>query len=416
MFKKPCPCFIPPNLNTHNPVNNIYRFISVYFFQYAIFAAMNLVKLLQHWHGIIFIVFCLITLIQLFYYLFFFLRLALYKVKQKSTSQTHPVSVIICARDEAANLAKNLPGALVQQYRTTHEVIVVDDNSFDDTKYLLEEFQKQFKQLNIVELKQEAKLIPGKKFPLSVGIKTAKHEIVLLTDADCVPASEFWIDKMQATYDDDTEIVLGYGAYYKKPGLLNKIIRWETLHTALQYFSYALAGQTYMGVGRNLSYKKVIFFRHKGFSAHNKVPSGDDDLFINMAATKRNTKINLDKDAFTLSEPPKTWAQWARQKTRHYSTGRYYKGKHQFLLGLYSLSHFLFYPLFVLSLIFFNWQLALIVFGIRFLLQLGIMYPVSKKLDEKDLFASFLFFDIWMFFYYLLFSFALIKKPREQWK
>ncbi len=377
---------------------------------------MDLMTLHLSWQGILFIAFCFISLIQIFYYLFFFLRLAIYKNKTRDSSQTHPVSVIICARDEAANLAKNLPGSLVQEYRTTHEVIVVDDNSFDDSKYLLEEFQKKFRQLNFVELKQEAKLIPGKKFPLSVGIKTAKYEIVLLTDADCMPASEHWIDKMQATYNDDTEIVLGYGAYYKKPGLLNKLVRWETVHTAMQYLSYALSGLTYMGVGRNLSYKKTIFFRHKGFSAHNKIPSGDDDLFINMAATKHNTKINIDKDTFTLSEPVKTWAQWMRQKTRHYSTGKYYKAKHKFLLGLYSLTHFLFYPAFVATAIFFNWQLALAVFGIRFLLQAIIFYFVTKKLDEKDLFPSFLFFDVWMFFYYLIFSVALIRKPKMQWK
>ncbi len=377
---------------------------------------MNLVKLLQHWHGILFIVFCSIALIQIFYYLFFFLRLAIYKNKTKETSQTHPVSVIICARDEAANLAKNLPGSLVQEYRTTHEVLVVDDNSFDDSKYLLEEFQKKFRQLKIVELKQEAKLIPGKKFPLSVGIKTARYEIVLLTDADCVPASEHWIDKMQATYNDSTEIVLGYGAYYKKPGLINKLVRWETVHTAMQYLSYALAGLPYMGVGRNLSYKKTIFYRHKGFSSHNRIPSGDDDLFINMAATSKNTKINIDKDTFTLSEPAKSWGQWVRQKTRHYSTGKYYKVKHKFLLGLYSLSHFLFYPSFIAAMIFFNWQITLIVFGIRFLMQAFILYFITKKLDEKDLFPSFLLFDVWMFFYYLIFSVALCKKPRVQWK
>lgn len=377
---------------------------------------MDLVKLLQHWHGIVFIVFCAVAAIQIFYYTFFFLRLAIFKSKAKEITQTHPVSVIICARDEAANLAKNLPGALVQQYKTTHEVIVVDDNSFDDTKYLLEEFQKKFRQLNIIELKQEAKLIPGKKFPLSVGIKSAKYEIVLLTDADCVPASEHWIQKMQATYTDETEIVLGYGAYYKKPGILNKLIRWETVHTAMQYFSYALAGLAYMGVGRNLSYKKTIFYRHKGFSAHNRIPSGDDDLFINLAATSKNVKINIDKDTFTLSEPPKSWQQWLRQKTRHYSTGKYYKPKHKLFLGVYSLTHFLFYPALVIALLFFKWEWVLIVFGVRFLLQAVIFYLVTKKLDEKDLFASFLFFDIWMFFYYLIFSWALVKKPREQWK
>lgn len=369
----------------------------------------------QIWQ-IVFYAFCLVTLIQLFYYLFFFIRLAVYKPKPRKTSQTHPVSVIICARDEAANLAKNLPGALVQQYRTTHEVIVVDDNSYDDSKYLLEEYQKIYKQLHFVQLKQEAKLIPGKKFPLSVGIKTAKYEIVLLTDADCVPASEFWIDKMQQVYDDDTEIVLGYGAFHKRKGLLNKLIRWETFHTAMQYFSYALAGKPYMGVGRNLSYKKTIFYRHKGFSAHNNIPSGDDDLFINMAATKTNTKINIDKDAFTLSDAPKTWKSWIRQKNRHYSTGKYYKPIHKFLLGLYTLSHFLFYPLLAVSLIFFNWQMALIVFGARFLVQAIILYPCMKKLDEQKMYPWFFIIDIWMFFYYLIFAAAVFKKPKKVWK
>lgn len=377
---------------------------------------MNLVNLLQHWQGLVFIVFCFFTLVQIFYYLFFFLRLALYQPKSRNSFQTHPVSVIICARDEAANLAKNLPGALVQEYSTTHEVIVVNDNSYDDSKYVLEEFYRKFKQLHIVELKQEAKMIPGKKFPLSIGIKTAKYEIVLLTDADCVPATEHWIEKMQACYQEDTEIVLGYGKYYKRPGLLNKIIRWETFHTALQYLSYAQAGAAYMGVGRNLSYKKTVFFRHKGFSAHNHVASGDDDLFINMAATNKNTRICIDEDTFTLSEPAKHWSQWYRQKKRHYSAGKFYRPLHKFLLGLYSFSHFVFYPLFAASIIFFSWQLALLVFAVRLLLQLFILYPIAKKLDEKDIYPLFLFFDIWMFFYYLLFSFTLFKKPSREWR
>ena len=368
------------------------------------------------WWQVIFYAFCLVTLTQLFYYLFFFLRLGYYKPNVKDHSHTHPVSVIICARDEAANLAKNLPGSLVQQYNTTHEIIVVDDNSFDESKYLLEAFQKEFRQLKVVELKQEAKMIPGKKFPLSIGIKTAKHEIVLLTDADCVPASENWIDQMQATYDEQTEIVLGYGAYHKRKGVLNKLVRWETFHTAIQYLSYALAGKPYMGVGRNLSYRKTVFFRHKGFSAHNHVASGDDDLFIGAAATRSNTKINIDNTAFTLSEPATTWTEWARQKQRHYTTAKYYRPIHKFLLGGYSLSHFLFYPLFVATLLLYSWKIAVGIFCLRLLVQAIVLKPAMKKLGEKDLFPWFFFFDLWMFFYYIIFARTLIKKPARAWK
>lgn len=377
---------------------------------------MNLTNYLLNWQEIIFILLCSITAIQIFYYLFFFSRLAFFKNTTKDINQTHPVSVIICARDEAANLAKNLPGSLVQSYSTTHEVIVVNDNSFDDSKYLLEEFERDFKHLKVVELKQEAKMIPGKKFPLSIGIKTAKYEIVLLTDADCVPSSELWIEKIQESYDDSTEIVLGYGAYHKKKGLLNRLIRWETFHTALQYLSYALAGKPYMGVGRNLSYKKVIFFRHKGFSSFNHISSGDDDLFINTAATKNNTKINISPEAFTLSDSPSNWNQWIKQKRRHYSTAKYYKPLHKFLLGLYSLTHFLFFPILITAIAFYNWQWSLLVFSIRFIIQIIILYPSMKKLNEKDLFPFFILLDLWMFFYYFIFSITLILKPRTSWK
>lgn len=353
--------------------------------------------------------------VQLFYYLYFFRRLAFYKAPVKSESQEYPVTVIVCARDEAHNLVKNLPGVLVQQYRTTHEVIVVNDNSTDDSKFLLDEFNKSFKNLLHLHLTQEAKLIPGKKFPLSMGIKTAKYEVVLLTDADCVPASEHWMQKMQEGFSNSIDIVLGYGAYYKRPGLLNKIIRFETFHSALQYLSYALAGQTYMGVGRNLSYKKDLFFRNKGFSSINHIPSGDDDLFINMVAKKNNTAIVIDPEAHTMSEPEKDWNSWLNQKYRHYTTAKFYKPKHKFLLGLYSLSHMGVYVMLVPAMIFYNWWLPLCILAIKYLVQGIIWNKTSKKLNEADLWPMFILFDIWMFVYYLLFVPALWKKPAKSW-
>lgn len=377
---------------------------------------MNLTNYFGQPGNTLFLAFCVVATLQLFYYLFFFSRLAFYKFKKRNTSQTHPVSVIICARDEAANIAKNLPGALVQKYSTTHEVIVVNDNSIDETKYILDEYAKEFKQLKVVELKQEARFIPGKKFPLSVGIKTARHEIVLLTDADCVPASECWIEKMQEYFSPGIEIVLGYGAFQKRKGLLNKLVRWEGFHTALQYFSYSQAGFPYMGVGRNLSYKKEVFFRHKGFTAHNHLPGGDDDLFINKAAHKGNTAIAIDKDTFTITEPPSGWKQWRRQKARHYSASKYYRKAHKAWLGLYALSLFLFYPLAIAAAFLFDWRLVLGVFLLRLIVQVVILSRSMKKLDEKDLISWILFFDIWMFFYYIIFAGTLFKKTPKNWK
>lgn len=368
-----------------------------------------------NWGEVIFYLFVTITAIQLFYYLWFFSRIAFYKYKPRTRSQHHPVSVIICARDEDENLARNLPGVLVQAYPSTYEVVAVNDNSLDDSKYILQELKKTFKSLNVVELTQEAVHISGKKYPLSVGIREAKHEVLLLTDADCVPASEHWIEKMQSGYDENTEIVLGYGAYHKKKGVLNKLIRFETFHTALQYLSYALAGIPYMGVGRNLSYKKGLFFRAKGFSSINHIPSGDDDLFVNKAATKTNTAVVIDPEAVTRSIPKTTWKGWLKQKSRHYTTAKYYKPKHKFLLGLYFISQFLFYPLLAAAIIFFDWRYALGVFGLRLIVQGYILFKSMKKMGEKDLWPWFLFLDLWMFIYYLIFAPALVRKPRKSW-
>jgi cellulose synthase/poly-beta-1,6-N-acetylglucosamine synthase-like glycosyltransferase len=365
-----------------------------------------------------FFVFCglvVVVLVQLFYYLYFFRRVAYYTPSHRQQSQQHPVSVIVCARDEDENLARNLPGLLVQSYPTTHEIIVVNDNSLDDTKYILAELKRTFKGLQVIELEQEAKLIAGKKYPLSIGIKEAKHEVLLLTDADCIPASEHWLSRMQNAFTAGIEVALGYGAYNKAPGFLNKAIRFETFHTALQYFGYALAGQPYMGVGRNLAYRRELFLRNKGFSSINHIPSGDDDLFINQVASKHNTTVVLDPDAFTLSAPKTTWREWRRQKARHYSTGKFYKASHKALLGLYTASFFLFYPMLVASLFLFDWRWPLIPFGLRLVTQAVIWQKAMKKLGEGDLFVLFPLWDLWQFFYYILFAPSLWKKPKKTW-
>ena len=366
---------------------------------------------------IIFYSFCGSTLILILYYLIIFRKLAFYKPKDyQEGADKKPVSVIVCAKDEDRNLAKNIPGLIFQQYEGAHQLLIVNDNSEDDTRYILEELNRSFQKLTLLHLEQIAIHIPGKKYPLSVGIRESKNDILLLTDADCVPASEFWIDKMMSPYSNpQTEIVLGYGSYYKMPGFLNKLIRFETFHTAFQYLSYALSGLTYMGVGRNLSYTKDLFFKNKGFASINKIPGGDDDLFINKVAKRKNVAIVIDKDAHTLSTPKKTWKQWKQQKTRHYSTSKYYKTKHKFLLGLYSLVQFLFYPLLISSFFFFDWRMVLAVFLLKSSIQLMIMSKSMKKLNETDLIPWIFIMDVWMFFYYLLFAPKLWKKADKGW-
>lgn len=367
--------------------------------------------------------FIAVAAIQVFYYLFFYSRLAFYKMK-KPADHDHPtpaLSVIICARDEEHSLERNLPVVLQQHYQNSHqepqyEVVVVNDNSEDGTLFTLKHLKPGYPHFRYIDLQQSAKGIPGKKYPLTIGIRSAIHETLVLTDADCRPASTYWLKQMAGGFKNGKEIVLGYGAYEYQPGLLNKVIRFETFFSALQYLSFALAGIPYMGVGRNLAYKKELFFKHKGFLSHRHLPSGDDDLFINAAANKKNTTVVIHPQAITYSIPKTDWSAWFRQKARHLSTGKHYKLKHRFLLGLFSATQFLYYPLFIVALFYKPFLfVTLILFGFRLLLQAVIWSLGLKKLNEKDLFWYCFPLEIFMMLYYLIFAPALFLKPKKRW-
>lgn len=360
--------------------------------------------------------------VQVFYYLFFFSRIAFYRGRPVLPGEAPEVSVVICAKDENRSLERNLPVVLQQDYQDAaheprYEVLVVDDNSEDETAYTLKRLSPGYPHFRFITLSQSAKGIPGKKYPLTVGIRSAASEYLVLTDADCRPAGTRWLTQMAGGFMGGREIVLGYGAYERKAGLLNKVIRFETFFSALQYLSFALAGIPYMGVGRNLAYSKSLFFRHKGFLSHHNLPSGDDDLFVNQAATRRNTRVVIHPEAITYSVPKTTWGAWLRQKTRHMSTGRHYKLGHSVLLGLFSLSQALYYPLFAAALI---WApgvrlCVLSVFGFRLLLQLVVWTRSLHKLRERGLLGYCLIFDVFWWFYYLVFTPALMRKPKLRW-
>jgi len=322
-------------------------------------------------------------LVQLFYYLFIFSKLAFYKPTE-SSPETLPVSVIICAKNERDNLLEFLPDYLNQAY-AKFEIIVVNDNSVDDTDDVLRAFALQYNNLKIVNVPDTDRFYGSKKLALTLGIKAAQYERVLLTDADCKPSSPNWM-KLMSQYTSQKAIVLGVGTYEKKKGLLNKLIRFETFYTAVQYLSFAQAKMPYMGVGRNLAYQSQLFFKNKGFASHHHILSGDDDLFINEVANKRNTQIVVDADAHTVSLANTTYKGWFRQKKRHFLSGTHYKLKHQLVLGMLQFSQFLFMALFIALFILVKpFYLILGVFVFRYLVQMLIFKLSANKIGGKDL-------------------------------
>jgi cellulose synthase/poly-beta-1,6-N-acetylglucosamine synthase-like glycosyltransferase len=363
----------------------------------------------------LFYAFCAVAGLQLIYFWVIFARFAFYRKKEKIVSP-QPVSVVICAKNEYYNLKNNLPLILNQDY-PDFEVVVVNDASDDETIFLLQDMEREHKRLKVVNITQDLNFFKGKKFPLSLGIKSATHELLLLTDADCIPSGPNWIKEMAGNFDSKTEIVLGYGPYEKKNNLLNMMIRYETIMTAVQYFSYALSGMPYMGVGRNLAYRKSLFIKHKGFISHYTIKSGDDDLFINKAATSKNTQIEIHPDSYTFSPAKNIFRDWWYQKRRHLSTGKYYKPKHKFMLGMYSGSLVLMYLLVVVLLIIkFYLYIVLAIVGVRLISQLIIFKKSMQRLNEKNLLLISPLFELFLLGFFPLIMLANLVIKENKWK
>jgi poly-beta-1,6-N-acetyl-D-glucosamine synthase len=368
-----------------------------------------------------FILYAFFFLIQMIYYWGIFSKLAFYK-KKPLENRYQPVSVVICAKNEYTNLKKNLHFILEQDY-PDFEVVVVNDCSDDDSKYLLKSMAEAFPRLNVVTILKNVNFFTGKKFALALGIKSAKHDIVLLTDADCAPKSNRWIAEMQNNFKDKTEIVLGYSGFEQKKGFADKLVRFDAITTAMQYLSWSLAGMTYMGVGRNLAYKKEIFFRNKGFTSHYQIVSGDDDLFINQVAKKRNTNIEITRDSQTYSLAKSSFSEWLKQKKRHYSTGIHYKTSHKIVLGLFVISNFLFYffLIFLLTklLIFYsiyNICPILVLWALRVATQMIVFKKTMNKLGENKLLLISPLLDFLFVLINPMISFSNVVVKQNKWK
>lgn len=337
--------------------------------------------------SIVFILFALSLFVQMGYYLFIFLRVAIYS-DAKASNPMPPVSVVLCAKNEEDNLRQNLPLVLAQRY-ADFQVVVVNDGSWDETEYFLKDMAKQHANLHVVFIPESDSLARGKKIALTLGIKGARHELLVLTDADCRPNSENWLAAMAGAFGDEKQIVLGYSPYTKYSGILNSLIRYDTLHIGIQYLSMALAGLPYMGVGRNLGYTKKVYNQVGGFRKHYHLQSGDDDIFINQAANATNTTIQIDVDAHTISAPKITWKSFWRQKKRHYSTANQYRFVHKFVLLLYPLTSCGYYLFGITLLCFQQYQwFAIAGLAIRAITQITIFRLSMRKLGDRDLIYS----------------------------
>ncbi len=348
-----------------------------------------------------------ILLLSFLYQFYFYLRYLrgvkrwnkkLLKGSHSFANDFQPISVIICARDEEKNLLKFLPSILEQDY-PQFEVIVVNDASLDDTDIVLENFQKQYSHLRKTFVPDGTTNLSTKKLAITLGVKAAKYEWLVFTDADCFVESKQWLRNLSRNFTQNTEIVLGYGAYVQKKGFLSRMISYDTLFNSMQFLGFALQGKTYMGVGRNMAYRKDFFYKNKGFSSHLHLKSGDDDLLINKGATSKNVRIEASPESVTWSLPKDTYRSWLHQKERHLSVSIFYKISSRWKLAREPLFRALFYMSFALLLILGNWlemAVAGSIFLTRFIFQSVIVNSTAKLYGSRRFYLTLIVFDIWL--------------------
>lgn len=306
------------------------------------------------------------------------------------------ISVVVCAHNNLAGLQKLLP-LLITQRDVLFQIVIVNDRSTDQTLTWLAEQAKQLEQLTVVNISETPQNWNSKKYALSQGIKASQYPLLALTDSDCLPLSDQWLSHVEERLRSaNKNIFLGYSPYEEQPGILNKIIQTETLFTALQYLSMANAGHTYMGVGRNLGYRKSFIENHLDDFPFQNHLGGDDDLLINQLSSGTDAVTSLEPQSFVLTFPPKNLKAWWKQKRRHLSAGMQYKTGTKVLLGTYWLSASAFWLGFITLLLFYKGDNILIPVAVHlsfFVLGTVILFPVFRIFKAGRLFPLFLFWD-----------------------
>lgn len=325
-------------------------------------------------------------IIQLIYYFGLYNRIhtnntAVQKGDVHFTQELQPLSVVISARNESENLRKFLPSILEQDY-PEFEVIVINDGSTDESEDLLSALEEKYPNLYHSFTPDTARYVSRKKLSLTLGIKASKYDWLVFTEANCTPASNQWLRLMARNFTPRTEIVLGYSGYERGKGCLHRRVSFDSLFTSLRYLGFALAGKPYIGIGRNLAYRKELFFNVKGYSNHLNLQRGEDDLFINQISNENNTRVETDINSTVRMQPVEYYKDWKEEKVSYMATARFYKGSQRLLLGFETLSRLLFYATCVAGIALGILHLHWLVAGIAFLLWL-LRYVVQAVIINK---------------------------------
>ena len=364
-------------------------------------------------------VFIISLICQLYLILIVFSKILLHKDSNLQYFGSDSVSLIVCAHNEYANLKELIP-LLMGQKVPNLELIIVDDRSEDNTYALLKEFSSHYAgKIRVIHIPNLVEGYNPKKYALTQGILAARNKIILLTDADCRPSSSDWVTEMMAAFDGNSEIVLGFSPYFKQKGILNAFIQYETFYTAIQYLSLTLSGMPYMGVGRNMAYKKSLFINQQGLKKYQHITGGDDDLFINQVAKPNNVSIRIHPKSQVYSIPKKNWVSWYRQKIRHLSVSKHYHLSSKIILGIVNASQVLFWFSFLIIIFAVPhgvlMKFLIIGFTLRIITLWGVFMKINQKIQAQVYSICIPVFDFLYVLYIFIFGVIALSKKHVQW-
>jgi cellulose synthase/poly-beta-1,6-N-acetylglucosamine synthase-like glycosyltransferase len=355
--------------------------------------------------------------IQFLFFSIVAIAISVYKSPESSPDQSQGISVIICANNEYENLLKLIP-VLLKQNHQKFEVVLVDDNSSDKTYDFAIELELREKLFKLLRIDETPDHIQNKKYGITLGVKAAKYDHVLLTDADCMPSGDSWISEMSKGFSSENKsFVVGYSQYETNAGFLNHFIKYETILTAINYVGLGLLGNPYMAVGRNLAYTKSVFLKNKGFGKFQGVVGGDDDLLINQHATRKNTSIVLSPEAMVYSIPKASFGEFLRQKTRHLSVGKHYRMPDKLVLGLLTISKITFWISFIAAIMSVNQ--TILIGGCFLLVMVSLLTSVlalKKKTGDDSSIWLFPLLDFIYLFYYISTGLKVLFTKKVRWK
>lgn len=366
---------------------------------------------------IVFWVFISSAAIQSLFFILVLIAFLVYKHPKKTANEIPGISVVICAKNEFDNLKALIPKLLDQAFKS-FEIILVDDRSVDDTyEYAINLEQKEEK-FKLVRIDSTPDHINNKKYAITLGVRAAKFDHIILTDADCIPETDQWVNEISQGFGTDKKkFVIGYSQYLKTNGLLNYFIKYETLLTAINYLGIGLLGRPYMAVGRNIGYRKSFFLENNGFGKFQSVVGGDDDLLVNQYAKRKNTSFILSPASTIYSKPKTKLSEYILQKTRHLSVGKHYRKTDKLLLGLLSLSKIIFWISFIAAIMsVFQTYFVLGGFLLVMVLLLTSLLMFKKKTGDKSSIWMFPFLDIIFIFYYISTGLKVLFTKKVRWK